>query len=211
MLRLRVAFDPVPVARWGALFHVLLLERPELRLEWLPARFPQRDRSTLDGADVGLFLEPPREPDLHTLTIGTSRMVVLMAAGHRLARHHELRLADVLGEPFPDGPDMHPAWRAFWTLDAHRGGPPPPSRVEVSTVEQALELVASGRAIATFAESLADGLPHPGVISLPLVHGPTITVRLVWRENEPNGAVHTLIDIARDMFGGAPAARSDAG
>jgi DNA-binding transcriptional LysR family regulator len=207
VLRLKVAFEQLPVARWGSLFHVLVLERPDIRLEWLSVPFPTRDRSPLQGADVGLFTEPADDPELRTLTIGVSRMVVMMAAGHRLARHHhELRTADVLAEPFPDGADLHPGWRAFWTLDAYRGAPPPTSS-PVTNVEQGLDLVAAGGAIATFPESLADGLPHPGVIAVPLVDGPAITTRLVWRAGEQNPAVHTLVDLARDMFGGDGASR----
>jgi DNA-binding transcriptional LysR family regulator len=200
MPALKVAFDPLPVARWGALFHVLTLERPDVSLEWVPAGFPRCDRSLLDAADVGLFLEPQPEPGLHSLAIGVSRMVVVMAVGHRLARHHELRVAEVLDEPFPDGRELHPAWKAFWTLDAQRGGAPPPSHAEVADPKQAIDIVASGRAIATFPEALADGLPHPGVISLPLVDGPPVTTRLVWRADETNGAVHALVDIARAMY-----------
>jgi DNA-binding transcriptional LysR family regulator len=200
MPALKVAFDPLPVARWGALFHVLTLERPDVSLEWVTAAFPRSDRSLLDAADVGLFLEPQPEPGLHSLVVGVSRMVVVMAVGHRLARHHELRVAEVLDEPFPDGGELDPAWKAFWTLDAQRGGAPPPSHAEVADREQVIALVAGGRAICTFPETLADGLPHPGLISLPLVDGPLVTTRLVWRADETNGAVHALVDIARAMY-----------
>jgi DNA-binding transcriptional LysR family regulator len=200
MPALKVAFDPLPVARWGALFHVLTLERPDVSFDWVPTVFPRSDRSLLDAADVGLFLEPQPEPGLHSLAVGVSRMAVVMAVGHRLARHHELRVAEVLDEPFPDGHELHPAWKAFWTLDAQRGGAPPPSDAEVADTAQTIALVASGRAIATFPEALADGLPHPGVISLPLVDGPPVTTRLVWRADETNGAVHVLVDIARAMY-----------
>jgi DNA-binding transcriptional LysR family regulator len=198
---LKVAFDLLPVARFGSLFEVLTLERPDVRLEWMPVAFPRQDRSPLDGADVGLFLEPQLEPGLRSLMIDVSRMVVVMAVGHRLARHHELRVAEVLDESFLDSAAAHPAWRAFWTLDAQRGGAPPRNCVEISDHAQAIEAVAAGRAIATFPESLAEGLPHPGVISLPLVDGPAVTMRLVWRAGEGNRAVQALVEIARDMFG----------
>ncbi len=201
MTPLRVAYDPVPAGRWAQLFQVLLLERPEVRLHWQAAEFPRAGRSRLDGADIGLFVEPRDEPRLPSVNLGASRMAVLMATGHRLARWHELRVADVLEEPFPGGIDLHPEWCAFWTLDAYRGGPPPKSDPEVSTVTESLELVAEGRAIATFPEALADGLPHPGVIALPLADGPAITTRLVWRTEEPGRVVRHLIDIAREMFG----------
>src|SRR5690349_6428647 len=115
MSTLCVAFDAMPLARWGSLFHVLLLERPGLRLQWLPREFPRDDRPLLDGADVGLFVEPQLEPGQEALTVGSSRMAVVLAAGHRLATHHELHVADVLGEPFPDAPRVRREWRAFWS------------------------------------------------------------------------------------------------
>jgi hypothetical protein len=40
VLTLKVAFERLPLARWASLFHVLMLERPELRLEWVPVSFP---------------------------------------------------------------------------------------------------------------------------------------------------------------------------
>ena len=58
--QLRIVFDArLPTARWGPLFHVFRLEHPDLRLEWQPTGFPIRGRSLLEGADAGLFVEPP--------------------------------------------------------------------------------------------------------------------------------------------------------
>jgi len=111
---------------------------------------------------------------------------VLMAAGHRLARHHELRVADVLAEPFPDAPHLHRVWRAFWSLDAYRGGPPPAAPLEAGNLQSGITLIARGDAIGTFPASLADGLPHPGVIWLPLIDGPMVATRLVWRAGDAN-------------------------
>jgi hypothetical protein len=193
MLRLRVAFEPLPVARWGSLFHVLLLERPELRLQWVPVPLARSDRSPLDGADVGLLIEPRPEPHLRSLAIDVSPMVAVMAVGHPLARNDELRAADIL--PVPGDGERPPGWKAFWTLDGERGA------ASVSSPQEGLALVAAGRAIATFPESLADALPHPGVIAFPLVDAPRMALRLVWRAGESNRAVHALVDLAHAMFG----------
>src|SRR4051812_47111542 len=201
MPTLRVAFDALPLARWGSLFHVLLLERPGIRLKWMAREFPPDDQPLLDGADVGLFVEPPLDPGLGALTVGSSPMVVVMPAGHRLARHHELRVADVLAEPFFDAPHLNREWRAFWSLDAYRGGPPPATRLGAENLQSAITAIAGGDAIGTFAASLADGLPHPGVIWLPLIDGPMVATRLVWRAGDGHPVIRTLIDIARDMFG----------
>ena len=59
-MRLRIVFDELPLARWGALFHVLCLEHPAAVLEFTPVAFPTDASSRLEGADVGLFVNPPR-------------------------------------------------------------------------------------------------------------------------------------------------------
>jgi DNA-binding transcriptional LysR family regulator len=151
----------------GPLFHVLRLEQPDLRLQWQPLAFPTPERSRLERADVGLFVEPPQEPGLGALTIETSQILVIMAVGHRLAQHHELTVAEILDQPFPGGSNLDPEWLRFWTLDEHRGGPPTFTDHHVATAPQTLQVVASGCAIATIPATIANGLPHPGVVSVP--------------------------------------------
>src|ERR1700754_3939585 len=105
-MRLRVAFEAgLPVGRFGPLFHVLCLGNPAARLEWSPVGFPSRARPLLDGADVGVFTAPPVTPSLGAVTLEESRMFVAMAVGHPLARRGELRVADVLDQPFLYGAD----------------------------------------------------------------------------------------------------------
>jgi hypothetical protein len=70
---------------------------------------------------------------------------------------------------------------------------------DVRTADEGLDVVADGRAVATMGASMAGGLAHPGVISLPLSDGPAITTRLVWRSDAENPLVHTLIDLARAL------------
>lgn len=189
------------MARWGPIFQVLTLERPWVQLEWEPVGFPLVDRSILDGGDVGLFLQPPPEPGLTGITMESSPMVVAVAVGHPLAQRPELSVADILDEPFPGGSRHHPEWRAFWTLDEYRGRPPR-FLGDVANVEEALDLVVSGRAIATMTAPVADGLPHPGVIAVPLRDGPQVATRLVWRADEDGPAVRALAEIALEMSRG---------
>jgi DNA-binding transcriptional LysR family regulator len=191
-MELKVAFDAfLPVGRWAPLFHILRLERPGLRLAWRAVPFPRVRRPLLDGADAGLFVAPPPEPGLGALTIEISPMAVALAVGHRLARQDGLTVADIVHEPFLGGPKLHPQWLAFWTLDERRGGPP-----TLHNAQRALEVVASGRAIATVAAWMGDGLPHPGVITIPLLDGPPVHTRLVWRSGDRNANVRALVDLA---------------
>jgi DNA-binding transcriptional LysR family regulator len=196
---LRVAFDALPVGHWAPLFHVLRLEQPAMRLQWRRAGFPSWERSLLEGADVGLFVQPPREAGLSALTIETTQMLILAAVGHRLAQEHELRVADILDQPFPGCPKLHPEWRAFWTLDEQRRGPPPLTDDRVENPEEALSVIAAGRAIATIPAFIAGGLPHPGVVAIPLRDGPRVATRLVWRSDDENPVVISLIELAVAM------------
>jgi DNA-binding transcriptional LysR family regulator len=195
-----VGFVALPVAKLATLFHILVLERPDVRIEWLRRGFPLQDEPLLGDADVALLPEPPLDDGLEAMTIGVSRMVVIVAAGHPLTLlDRGLEVADVLDQPFLDGRRLHRGWRSFWTLDAQRGGP----AVGVGDVEEpdaALDLLAGGHAIATFPASLADGLSHPGVVAVPLVDGPPVRTMLVWRGGEEHEVVEHLLDIAREMF-----------
>jgi DNA-binding transcriptional LysR family regulator len=183
----------------GPLFQVLRLEHPGLRLEWKEAGFPTADRSILEGADVGLLVAPPHETGLDVVTLETSPMVVIAAVGHPLADHDTLSVVDVLEEPFPGGRNHHPEWRAFWTLDKYRGGPPRVNGDEVEGPGEGLDAVVAGRTIATLTAPLASALPHPGIVTIPLTDGPPVATRLVWRTEEPRPVVRSLVGIARDM------------
>jgi len=193
---LRVAYDEnLPHARWGPLFHAFVREHPGARLDWRAVGFPVQGRSLLDGADVGVFVHPPRERGVRALTLDTSPMVVVMAVGHRLAQQDTLSVTDVLDEPFPGGPNLRPEWKAFWTLDEQRGRPPERTG-DVTGAEQGLQAVVAGRMIATAPDWVASGLAHPGVVALPLTDGPPVTTCLVWRDDEQHPFVHRLVELA---------------
>jgi DNA-binding transcriptional LysR family regulator len=195
--QLTIVFDAgMPHARWAPLFHVFRLEHPDLRLEWQPTGFPTPGRSLLDGADAGLFIEPPRDASVSALTLDVSPMAVIVAAGDRLAHSTELRVADVLDRPFPGGPSLRPEWTSFWTLDEQRGGPATRTADDIRSAEEAIEVIAAGRAIGTMPAWVADGLAHPGVIALPLRDGPPVRTRLVWHSDHDNPIVDALVDLA---------------
>ena len=195
--RVTIAFDArLPNARWGPLFHVFRLERRKVTLDWQPVGFPAPGHSLLDGADVGVFLRPPRERGLCVLTLDTSPMIVVMAAGHRLTACEELCVADILDEPFPGCPHVRPEWSAFWSLDEQRGRPATLTDDDVHDAEEGLQVVAAGRAILTVPEWVADGLAHPGVVALPLENGPPVTTDLVWRSGDDDPDVSALVDLA---------------
>jgi DNA-binding transcriptional LysR family regulator len=199
MTPLRIAFDaPFPQARWGPLFHVFKLERPDVELQWRPVGFPLAGQPLLADVDMRVILHPHDEDGVSSIRLDASPMVVLVAAGHPLAAQgDELRAADILDEVFPGAPSLHPEWLAFWTLDAQRGARPRFTAEDVRDAREALEVIASGRAIATLPQWAVNGLPHPGVIALPLADGPEVTTGLLWRTDDDNEAVRRLVELAQ--------------
>lgn len=197
MRQLRIVFDAgMPTARWAPLFHVFRLEHPDLRLEWQPTGFPIRGRPLLDGAAAGLFVEPPPEAGLSAFTLDVSPMVVMVAAGDRLAHNAGLRVADILDRPFPGGPDLHPEWTAFWMLDEQRGAPATRTDDNVESATGSFGVIADGRAIGTLPNWMADGVAHPGVIPLPLRDGPPVRTRLVWHSHSDDPILDALVELA---------------
>ncbi|MFL5827045.1 MAG: LysR substrate-binding domain-containing protein [Thermoleophilaceae bacterium] len=197
MPALTVAFDErLPHARWGPMFHVFRLERPDVTFEWKPVGFPQSGRELLEGADVGLFLQPTNDDRLRALTLDESPMVVIMAVGHPLATSHELTVADLLDQPFPGGADLHPEWSAFWTFDEQRGGPPRRTDDAVHSAEEGTEVVAQGRAVATVPDWVASGLSHPGIVALGIRDAPSVKTRLLWRADDDRPVVQSLVNLA---------------
>jgi len=196
-MQLTIAFDAfLPVARWGPLFHVLCLEHPRLTLAWQPVGFPTLGRSPLDNAEVALLVEPLAGPGLDSLTIDSSPIVAVMPVGHPLARHDDISTADILDEQFLDLHGLDPRWRAIWTLDRHRRAPAKLIEPPVTDTGAGLAAIASGAAIATVPEWAANGLNHPGVVSVALRDGPSVATRLVWHANHDNPTVRAVIDLA---------------
>jgi DNA-binding transcriptional LysR family regulator len=199
-LQLAVGFHWTPLGRWAPMFQKLLVEHPGAQLEWHPLEFPCAGRLPIAGVDVGILYQPPAHPDLASIVLDEEPRVVLMSVSHRLAGRSELTVAEVLEETFP-GPDkaIDPAWRAFWTLDAERGGPAPVTDDRVSGVPSGAEVVAAGRGIAITTASLAGALAHPGMIGIPLVDARPATLALVWRRDADGPLVESLLTIAREM------------
>ncbi|MFI6345570.1 LysR family transcriptional regulator [Streptomyces sp. NPDC050560] len=72
--------------------------------------------------------------------------VLLVPADHRLAGRPSATLDDIAEEPQPRVAD--PAWDAFWRVDPRPDGRPAPDGPVVESVEDKIELIASGQAVA---------------------------------------------------------------
>jgi DNA-binding transcriptional LysR family regulator len=89
---------------------------------------------------------------------------LLVPLRHRLAGKESVTLDDIADEPMPRVPD--PAWNAFWRIDPRPDGSRAPDGPFVAALEDKLELIAAGQAVA-IVPAPARGL-RPDLTTVPL-------------------------------------------
>ena len=87
-----------------------------------------------DQLDVTILRDEPR--------------VVILPVDHRLAGRQSVTIDDIADEPIPKYRDCAPAWNAFWRIDPRPDGRQAPDGPPFETLEDGLEFVASGQAVA---------------------------------------------------------------
>lgn len=88
---------------------------------------------------------------------------LLVPLDHRLAGKESITLDDIADEPIPRFPD--PVWNAFWRIDPRPDGRQAPEGPYVEAVEDKIELIAAGQAVAIIP---AGDSPRPDLTTIPL-------------------------------------------
>ncbi|MFI6880836.1 LysR substrate-binding domain-containing protein [Streptomyces sp. NPDC050400] len=130
---------------WNETRAALLDHRVDVAVARLP--FPT------DGLDVAVLYDEPR--------------VLLVPAGHRLAGRESVTVDDIAGEPLPRMAG-NPEWDAFWRIDPRPDGSRAPDGPVIDVIEDKLELVADGRALAIAAVGALSHTMRPDVVPVPL-------------------------------------------
>lgn len=133
--------------RWDEAHSALLEHRVDVVVARLP--FPT------DGLLVTVLYDEAR--------------ALLVPSDHRLAGKESVTIEDIADEPMPLAAD--PAWNAFWRIDPRPDGRPAPDGPPVTAVEDKIELVAGGQAVAIIpADPGLVGMTcaRPGLTTVPL-------------------------------------------
>ncbi|WP_157555334.1 LysR family transcriptional regulator [Nocardia crassostreae] len=96
--------------------------------------------------DAVLARLPFPSDDLPITVVYDEPRVLLIPRGHRLAGKESVSLDDIADVPVPRLPD--PAWNAFWRIDPRPDGRRAPDGPLVAAVEDKLEYIADGQAVA---------------------------------------------------------------
>jgi DNA-binding transcriptional LysR family regulator len=137
-----------------------------------------------DGLDVTVLYDEPR--------------ALLVPLDHRLAGKEYVTLDDIADEPLPRVPD--PAWNAFWRVDPRPDGRPAPDGPLVEDLQDKLEHIAAGQAVAIVAAGLNATAIRPELTTVPLEGVEPAHVVLATRAGDRNRLVAAFRRIARTQL-----------
>lgn len=144
-------------------------EHPDADVRTLHLKWNEPRQALLDRrVDAAITRLPLQTDGLDVTVLYDEPKLLLVPVGHRLAGKESVTLDDIEGEPIPRFPD--PEWDAYWRIDPRPGGRPAPDGPPVETIEDKLEHVAAGQAVAIIPAALHTGGTRPDLTTIPL-HG----------------------------------------
>jgi DNA-binding transcriptional LysR family regulator len=164
------------------------------------------------AADAAILRAPFDSRGLDTEVLLAEPRVAALPADHRLAGRREIRRADLAGEPMPRWADPAATGAlAFWTgTDTEPGSgapaaPPDPGAGPdragplVSDMNQLLDAVALGQAIAFIPTSVASRHAVPGLAFVPVTDLSPSTVMAAWPEGTRSPTIARFLRTAAEV------------
>ncbi|WP_255951374.1 LysR family transcriptional regulator [Streptomyces odontomachi] len=182
---------------------------PEADVRTLHLAFDRPRPALLDRrVDAMLTRMPLNAAGLHVIDLYREPRALMMSVGHRLADREFVTLDDFVDEPLPQGPDPH--CNAFWRIDPRPDGSPAPEGPFVEDIEDKIELIASGQAVAIIPAGEHVNRLRPGLKAVAL-HGvePTRVV-LATRADDRNTLVAAFRRLAETHLAAPPPERQPA-
>jgi DNA-binding transcriptional LysR family regulator len=179
------------------------------------------------AADVAIVRSPFDGRGLDWDVLLTESRVAVLPADHRLARRRCLSRADLAGETMPRwAGETNPASAAYWTGTDSPGpaGPataeapvatdgaaeatdragPRPAGPEISDMNQLLDVVALGQAVAFVPKSVADRYGAADLVFIPVTDLTATEVVTAWPEVSRSPAVAAFVRVAADAAADLP-------
>ena len=142
-------------------------EHPDADVQPLHLDWNQPRDALLDHrVDAVVCALPFSTDQLRVTILHDEPRVVLMPVDHHLAGQQSVTIDDIADDPIPKFRNCDPAWNDFWRIDPRPDGRRAPDGPLVETLEDGLELVAAGQAVAVttaFHERL-----RPDITTVPL-------------------------------------------
>jgi DNA-binding transcriptional LysR family regulator len=174
---------------------------PDADVRALHLAWDEPRRALLDHrADAVICRLPLETRGLHVTILYDEPRVLLVPRDHRLAGKESVTLDDIAGEPMPRLADS--MRNVYWRVDPRPDGTPAPGGPFVNALEDKLEVIAAGQAVAIVSAGLrAEGMP-PDLVAIPLDGVEPCHVVLATRVGDRNRLVAAFAKYARDSLTG---------
>ncbi|MBV2362845.1 LysR family transcriptional regulator [Streptomonospora nanhaiensis] len=176
-----------------------------LHLNWNEQRSALLDHRV----DAAVARLPFRTEGLHVTVLYAEPRVLVVPVDHRLAGRESVTVEDIAEEPLPRVPDADPAWDAFWRLDPRPDGSRAPDGPVIDDIEDKIEVIAAGEAVAIMAGVRTGGL-RPDVVAVPLLGVEPSHVVLATRADDRGPLVAAFRAAAREHLAAPPPVRAAA-
>lgn len=176
-------------------------EHPEADVRTVHLEWNEPRRALLDRrVDAAVTRLPLQGDGLRVTVLHDEPRILLVPVGHRLAGKESVTLDDIEDEPIPRFPDRE--WDAYWRIDPRPGGRPAPDGPPVESIEDKLECIAAGQAVAIVPAALHTGGTRPDLTTVPLHGVEPGHVVLATRAADGNRLVAAFRTSARDCLSG---------
>ncbi len=176
---------------------------PDVEVELHPRLISELiDGISMFALDVAVVFSPFKtvDPPPRYLQLGAYELVAAVPEGHRLAKLDRVPRAELLTEPFLDGPRTINPELSDYIHTALFGETPHPRRVEVPVIEEGrrLELIAEGRGIGVTV--MHPGAERAGVVLRPLDEGtPLLGYGVARSATQTSPSLESFIEVAREI------------
>jgi DNA-binding transcriptional LysR family regulator len=147
--------------------------------------------------DAGFLRAPAAPPGLFLETLLTEPVLAGLPAGHRLARHDRIALAELAAEPFVFFPRHRSVLAYDEFIASCRAAGFSPAIVQEASGVSALGLVAAGLGVTVVAASY-QALSMEGVRFVPVI-GHQLTLQVAWAAGNTNTALPGFLETARQI------------
>ncbi|MEJ2863737.1 LysR family transcriptional regulator [Actinomycetospora flava] len=175
-------------------------EVPDASVQLVQLPWPKQAEAVRAGTVDASLVRPP-VADAEGLRLELVRhepRVVALSAGHRLAAHAAVTLADLDDDAHVTDDETDEQWVRWWACDPRPSGRPVRYGPTVHTLDELLEVVASGEAIAITGGSVADSHRHPEVVFVPVSDADPCPISLCSRSDDPSPLVAALRRAVRE-------------
>lgn len=175
--------------------------RPNVRLDTVGPDFSGElvDMLHQDDLDAALIRLPVSTPGLQVRELTWHGMAAAVPADHHLASRASIDLTEFADQPIIGYPSNRGAAIAGSIHGAFINKGLSPNIVQEAPDTHTIMLLVGAGAGIGFVPEPAGHLKVPGVVLVPVPDIPALGLALAWRTNDPNPALHALIDILDEI------------